>query len=71
MELIVDAGALPRLVRDRLSHAAPEAARLVRCRDCVRNAPSRLGDGWCLHLRRKVGAEWFCADGKERKGHAD
>lgn len=45
--------------------------KVVRCRDCVRNAPSRLGDGWCLHLRRKVGAEWFCADGKERKGHAD
>lgn len=45
--------------------------KIVRCRDCVRNAPSRLGDGWCLYLRRKVGAEWFCAEGEERKGHAD
>lgn len=65
MELIVDAGALPRLVRDHLSHAAPEAARLVRCRDCVRGVPFGEGRIRCLRRREAKGAEWFCADGKE------
>lgn len=51
-ELIVDAGALPRL---------------VRCRDCVRGAPVKEGTIRCLRRREYRDAEWFCADGKERE----
>lgn len=67
MELIVDADALPRPVRDRLSRALPEGARLVRCRDCVRGAPRGEGTVRCLRRREYRSAEWFCADGKERE----
>ena len=41
--------------------------KVVRCRDCVRGMPVMEGTVRCLRRREMKGAEWFCADGKERE----
>lgn len=70
-EILVRLGALPRMTRDHLLHAARRDPGifpgLVRCRDCVRAVPSF--EGWVRCTRWDIGrpGEWFCADGEKRK----
>lgn len=38
----------------------------MRCGNCVRRVPSTNDGGYCLHLRRTVDDDWFCADFEPR-----